>query len=323
MLELTADLTWYISAMAFLALFLFCLGISQYIRQRSSRQELIKKIKSGGENVGISYEEPSSDDTKPSFKSALLNLFKGLGNFANPKKSANISEMRIKFLRAGIRHENAMPIFWGFKLLLVVVLPLIFIICRISIFKLLSYQATVAIGVLSALLGFYLPDIWLRYRSDKRKQKMLEGLPDALDLLVVCVEAGMGMDGAINRIAKEIRLDSPVLSDELNLLNLELRAGKLRQDALRNLALRTNLDEMNSLVTLLIQTDKFGTSVANALRVYSDSFRTQRYQKAEELAAKIPVKLIFPLILFILPALFVVIVGPAAIRIYQNIFSRF
>jgi tight adherence protein C len=323
MLELAADLTWYISAMAFLALFLFCLGISQYIRQRSSRQELIEKIKSGGESVGISYEGLSSDDTKPSFKTAFLNLFKGLGNFANPKKSANISEMRIKFLRAGIRHANAMPIFWGIKLLLVVVLPLIFIICRISLFKLMSYQATVAFGVLSALLGFYLPDIWLRYRADRRKQKMLEGLPDALDLLVICVEAGMGLDGAINRIAQEIRLNSPVLSDELNFLNLELRAGKLRQDALRNLALRTNLDEMNSLVTLLIQTDKFGTSVANALRVYSDSFRTQRYQKAEELAAKIPVKLIFPLILFILPALFVAIVGPAAIRIYQNLLSRF
>jgi tight adherence protein C len=323
MLELSGDLIWYFSAIAFLALFLFCLGISQYIRQRSSRRELIEKIKSGGESVGISYEEPSSGETKSSFKSGFLNLFKGLGNFTDPKKSANISKMRIKFLRAGIRHENAMPIFWGIKLILVVVLPLIFIICRISIFKLMGYQATVAIGVLSALLGFYLPDIWLKYQSDKRKQKMLEGLPDALDLLVVCVEAGMGMDGAINRIAKEIRLDSPVLSDELNLLNLELRAGKLREDALRNLALRTNLDEMNSLVTLLIQTDKFGTSVAIALRVYSDSFRTQRYQKAEELAAKIPVKLIFPLILFILPALFVAIVGPAAIRIYQNLFSRF
>lgn len=323
MLGLAADLTWYISVMAFLALFLFCLGIAQYFRQRSSRQELIEKIKSGGESAGISYEEPSSDDTKPTFKTAFLNLFKGLGSFANPKKSANISEMRIKFLRAGIRHENAMPIFWGIKLLLVVVLPLIFVICRISIFKLMSYQATVAFGVLSALLGFYLPDIWLKYRADKRKQKMLEGLPDALDLMVICVEAGMGLDGAINRIAREIRLNSPVLSDELNFLNLELRAGKLRQAALRNLALRTNLDEMNSLVTLLIQTDKFGTSVANALRVYSDSFRTQRYQKAEEQAAKIPVKLIFPLILFILPALFVAIVGPAAIRIYQNLLSRF
>jgi tight adherence protein C len=137
------------------------------------------------------------------------------------------------------------------------------------------------------------------------------------------VEAGMGMDGAINRITKEIRLNSPILADELNFLNIELRAGKLRQDALRNLAMRTDLDEMSSLVTLLVQTDKFGTSVADALRVYSDSFRTQRYQRAEELAAKIPVKLVLPLILFILPALFVVIVGPAAIRIYQNLLSRF
>ncbi|MGD9120873.1 MAG: type II secretion system F family protein, partial [Desulfobacterales bacterium] len=290
---------------------------------RSSKQKLIKKIKSGSETVDLRYEAPSSEDSQPSFKTAFLNLFKAVGSFANPKRSADNSEMRIKFLRAGIRTENAMPVFWGVKLLLVVVLSLIFIGCRISIFKLMSYQAAVAIGVLSALIGFYLPDIWLKYRSHTRKQKILESLPDALDLLVICVEAGMGMDGAINRITKEIRLNSPILADELNFLNLELRAGKLRQDALRNLAMRTDLDEMSSLVTLLVQTDKFGTSVADALRVYSDSFRTQRYQRAEELAAKIPVKLVLPLILFILPALFVVIVGPAAIRIYQNLLSRF
>jgi tight adherence protein C len=187
----------------------------------------------------------------------------------------------------------------------------------------MSYQVATAVGVATALFGFYLPNIWLRYKTDKRKEKLLEALPDALDLLVVCVEAGMGLDGAINRVAQEIKLKCSELSEELTFLNLELRAGKPRHDALRNLALRSDLEEMKSLVTLLIQTDKFGTSIAQALRVYSDSYRTQRFQRAEELAAKIPVKLVFPLVLFILPALFVAIVGPAAIRIYQNIFSRF
>ena len=201
-------------------------------------------------------------------------------------------------------------------------LPIIFTILRFWIFKIMSYQMIVMFGVLSALLGFYLPDIWLRQKTDKRKEKILNALPDALDLLVVCVESGMGLDSAIYRVAQEMRLNSPELSDELQLMNLELRAGKSRRDALKNLALRTNLEEINSLVTLLIQTDQFGTSMADALRIYSDSYRTQRYQRAEELAAKLPVKLIFPLVIFIFPALFVVLLGPAAISIYNALLKQ-
>ena len=149
--------------------------------------------------------------------------------------------------------------------------------------------------------------------------ELLKALPDALDLLVICVEAGMGLDEGINRVANEIKLTSADLSEEFRFLNLELRAGKNRESALKNLALRTDIEEMRNLVTLLIQADKFGTSVATTLRVYSDTFRTQRMQKAEELAAKIPVKLVFPLILFIFPSLFVAILGPAVIRIFRNI----
>jgi tight adherence protein C len=201
-------------------------------------------------------------------------------------------------------------------------LAVIFIILRFWIFNIMSYQMTVMTGVLSALLGFYLPDIWLRQKTDKRKEKILNALPDALDLFVVCVESGMGLDSAIYRVAQEMRLNSLELSDELQLMNLELRAGKSRKDALKNLALRTNLEEINSLVTLLIQTDQFGTSMADALRIYSDSYRTQRYQRAEELAAKLPVKLIFPLVVFIFPALFVVLLGPAAISIYNALLKQ-
>ncbi len=154
-------------------------------------------------------------------------------------------------------------------------------------------------------------------RTSRRKNKILEGLPDALDLMVVCVETGMGLDATINRVAEEIGLGHKILSDELKLMNLEIRAGKSREDALRDLATRTGLEDMNSLVTLLIQTDRFGTSVAQALRVYSDSVRTKRYQRAEEIAAKLPIKLMLPLILLIFPSLFVVILGPAAVRVYR------
>jgi tight adherence protein C len=131
------------------------------------------------------------------------------------------------------------------------------------------------------------------------------------------VEAGMGLDSAINKVAQELRLGSPKLSEEFHLMNLELRAGKQRTDSLKNLALRTNLDEISSLTTLLVQTDKFGTSMADALRIYSESYRTQRYQRAEEMAAKLPVKMVIPLVLCIFPSLFLVILGPAAINIYR------
>ena len=192
---------------------------------------------------------------------------------------------------------------------------------RISVLKLVDPLATVALCFFLFLLGLYLPAIWLRFKISERKNKLTEGLPDALDLLVICVEAGMGLDSAIQRVSEEIKMANIPLSDELRLYNLEVRAGKSRPEALRNLSTRTNLEDINSLVTLLIQTDQFGTSIAQTLRVYSDTFRTRRYQKAEEIAARLPVKLVFPTAMFIFPSLFIVILGPAFIRIFRVLSS--
>jgi len=302
---------------AFLALFLFCLGVSQFIRQRDARREIIEKIRGGKGSGSAKEEDPLEISAGTKSGSRIVSAFGKLGKFAAPVKPQDYSSVRLKFLRAGIQYENATASLWGAKILLMVCLPLIFLFLRFQVFQIMTYQMTILSGVLCALFGFYLPDIWLRQKTDKRKEKVLNALPDALDLLVVCVEAGMGLDSAIYRVAQETKLNHPELSDEFQLINLELRAGKQRKDALKNLALRTNLEEINSLVTLLIQTDKFGTSLADALRVYADSFRTQRYQRAEEKAAKLPVTLIFPLVLFIFPALFVVLLGPAAISIYN------
>ena len=307
-----------ISSVTFFSLFLFCFGIVQYIRQREKRRELIEKIGGSGQSSIVQYEGVTKNTSGSTLFTPVLNFFKLLGDRVSFDPSHE-SRMRIRFLRAGIRRKNAGTIFWGAKGFFCIFLTAVFFISRFTVLKVLNNQIAVGLAVLIALVGFYLPDLWLTIKSNSRREKLLEGIPDALDLLVVCVEAGMGLDGAIHRVAEETKLTNPILSDEFKLLNLELRAGKSRQDALRNLALRTNIDAMNSLVTLLIQTDKFGTSVAKALQVFSDSFRTQRYQKAEEFAAKMPVKLIFPLILFIFPSLFVVILGPAAIRIYENI----
>lgn len=189
-------------------------------------------------------------------------------------------------------------------------------------FRLLLTSHTLLISLVLALIGFYLPDLWLKLKISERRTKIQKGLPDALDLLVVCVEAGMSLDSAIHRVGEEIRLENKELSDELLFMNLEIRAGKQRREAMKNLALRTNLDDINSLVTLLVQTDKFGTSVAQALRVYSDAFRTARMQRAEEIAAKLPVKLMIPLALFVFPSMFVVLLGPPAIQIFRVFFKK-
>jgi tight adherence protein C len=307
-----------ISSFTFFSLFLFCFGIVQYFKQREKRRELLEKISGSGQTSFIQYEGNTRNTSASTLFTPVLNFFKLLGDRISFDPSHE-SRMRIRFLRAGIRRKSAGTILWGAKGFFCIFLVTVFFISRFTILKVSNNQIAVGLAVLIALIGFYLPDLWLTIKSNIRREKLFEGIPDALDLLVVCVEAGMGLDGAIHRVAEETKLTNPILSDEFKLLNLELRAGKSRQDALRNLALRTNIDAMNSLVTLLIQTDKFGTSVAKALKVFSDSFRTERYQKAEEFAAKMPVKLIFPLVLFIFPSLFVVIIGPAAISIYNNI----
>jgi len=316
------DIPLLVSLLVFLSLLLFFLAVFYYLRHRAENRKLLEKIKQSGDNRLPLHAGDPRVKSLGTIQKHSLDFLGSLGERVKPSRSTELSRMRMNFLKAGIRREKAPAIFWGIKSFFAVFLPPCFFLLRITTFKLMSPSLTLMICTLLGLVGFYSPDVWLQIRIARRRNKIMEGLPDALDLLVVCVEAGMGLDAAISRVGEEIRLNHKVLSDELKFLNLELRAGKLRRDALRNLARRVDLEDVNSLVTLLIQTDKFGTSVAQALRVYSDSLRTRRYQRAEEIAAKLPVKLIFPLILFIFPALFVTILGPAAIRVWQVILSR-
>jgi len=319
---ITANIPWLIISTLFLSLFLFCIGVSQYVIGRKKRNTMLEKIRGGTSIKALSWGGPQLSVLKSKKTGFMLSLFRKLGKSAESGDKHDIISARLRFLRAGIRHEFSLSIFWGSKIFIAVFTTATFIVLRILVFKIISYQMTVTIGVFAALLGFYLPDIWLRQRTDKRKENILNALPDALDLLVICVEAGMGLDSAVNRVAKDSQDSSPELSGELHFMTLELRAGKPRRDALKNLALRINLDEISSLVTLLIETEKFGTSMAEALRVYSDSYRTQRHQRAEEVAAKLPVKMLIPLGLCIFPALFIVILGPAAISIYRAFILR-
>lgn len=308
---ITTHIPVLVSVSAFFAMILLFAGLFQYFRQNAKSRELSEKVRAGSDNRYALNKEKSS------FKTPISNFLSLLGKCLVPEDSADYTRTRSKFLKAGLRKANAVAVFWGIKLLLTFLFPVCFFLAGITLLKPISANTNLFICLLLAFLGLYLPDIWLFIRTSHRKDKILKGLPDALDLLVVCVETGMGLDAAINRVAEEIKLGNKILSDELKLLNLEIRAGKSRKDALRRLATRTGLEDINSLVTLLIQTDRFGTSVAQALRVYSDSIRTKRYHKAEEIAAKLPVKLMLPLILLIFPSLFVAILGPALIRVYH------
>jgi tight adherence protein C len=167
--------------------------------------------------------------------------------------------------------------------------------------------------------GYLLPDMWLGWRVRSRQRRLRKALPDALDLLVICVEAGLGLDQALMKVSQDMKIAHPELSEELQLVNLEMRVGKTRIDAMRELARRTGLDDIKSLVAMLIQTERFGTSIAQSLRVYSDDMRIKRRQRAEEMSAKTSVKMVPPLVFFIFPALMVVILGPAIITIMQNL----
>jgi tight adherence protein C len=184
-------------------------------------------------------------------------------------------------------------------------------------FPTMTVQLAIYVGAASA--GYFSPILWLRYATNRRKEKLLEAFPDALDLMVVCVEAGLGLDAAISRVSGEIRFAHKELAEEFNLVSLELRTGLSRAEALKNLSRRIDLEEVGSLVALLVQTDKFGTSIGQSLRVHSDAMRVNRQLRAEELAAKLPVKMLFPLVFFIFPSLFVIVVGPAAIKIARTL----
>lgn len=180
----------------------------------------------------------------------------------------------------------------------------------------------VLIACVMSYIGYFLPVLWLRIRARSRKKELDRTFPDAIDLLMVCVEAGMGLDSAFRRVGQEIHVTSPELAKEFKILSLELKTGKSRNSCLKNLAQRTDLPDIDNLVSLLIQADKYGTGVAHALRVHAEDMRQKRYSRLEEAAAKLPVKLVFPLVFFIFPALFLVILGPGVIRLFRVLLNR-
>lgn len=242
-------------------------------------------------------------------------LLRKLGKHAAGSDEEKVSLIRRRMIRAGYMSRSAVGTYFIARVAMGIFLPVAALILTPMIAGAIPPVRLIMIGVASAATGFYLPVLWISRRTDSRQQSAREGFPDALDLLLVCVEAGLSLAAALNRVGQEIGSARPILGQHFKLVALEMQAGKSREQALRNLSDRVGIDEVRSLVTLLLQSDALGTSIAQSLRVHADEMRKRRLLKAEEQANKLPVKIAIPLVLFILPCLITVIMTPVAIRI--------
>ncbi len=278
-------------------------GMKMYIRPK----EAMERVAGGIDPADHVPQHPSL---------AIHELIKRLGNFI-PQSPKDVTVMQRRLIRAGIRKESALKILYGAKAICGIGLPLM---VALLVSTSSADSSNKIAGVLAAgAVGFFGPNEYVRRLAQKRQKEIARGLANALDLLVVCVESGLGLDQAILQVSKELEHAHPEISEEFGFVNLELKAGKRRVDALRNLAERTGVDDLKKLVAVLIQADRFGTGVAQSLRAHSDFMRVQARQIAEEKAAKLGVKLIFPIFFCILPSLFVVTVGPVAVKIMREL----
>lgn len=239
-----------------------------------------------------------------------------------PQEAWDRTPLRIRFYNAGLRGVSAPIVYFGAKTLLTFVLPGLMLFALWLMGAEFRAPPLLAALLMLAAIGYYLPNAALAHMVSRRQRELFEAFPDALDLMRVCIEAGLGLDAAIERVGREMALESPALSEELHLVSLELRAGASRAEALRNLALRVAIEDVDAMVAMLVQADRFGTSVSDSLRVHSESLRTKRRLIAEEAAAKLPVKLLVPLIFCVFPALLTVLLGPAAISVYRILMPR-
>jgi tight adherence protein C len=244
----------------------------------------------------------------------LLSVLQALGQQVGSNRK-DATAIRLLLIQAGFTDPRAVSIYWASRFGLAVGLPILALFV-LPLFGVTSNKVFLAVLYFGAM-GWIAPAFYVKRRLKARQKEVQLALADMLDMLVVCVEAGLGLNQAMVRVADEIEHVSTVMSEQLALVNLEMRAGTPRDEALKNFADRTGLADIKSLVSMLVQTDRFGTSVADALRVHSDTMRTKRRQRAEEAAAKTTIKLVFPLVLFVFPAMFVVVIGPSALAIYR------
>lgn len=259
--------------------------------------------------------------TMDSEMSPLEKSLSYLGDKLGPRDRHIVREYRERLSRAGYDANWAPGVFWGVRVVFALAGGVGCYMLRYAFPEVILPNFAVFVALCGAYLCFLLPGFWLTYKTRVRMRQLTHELPEALDLMVVCVEAGMGLDQTLSRVAKDMQMSCRELSKELHRVGLELLAGQGRADVLRNFAKRTGVKEFESLVTLIVQSETLGTSIARTFRVYSDTLRVKRFQAAEEVAGKLPVKLLLPLIFFIMPILFVIMLGPASIRV-MGIFAR-
>jgi tight adherence protein C len=294
---------------SFLIFLLFAAGLS------FAGMKLYVKPKEAIERVaGTGMEGHESAPVHPSL--VFHDIVKRLGALV-PASPKDVTVMQRRLIRAGYRNPNALKILYGAKLVFAVLLP---VMVGTAVLNSSTDQTNKFGAILASLaVGFFGPNEYVRMAAKRRQKQIHRGLANSLDLLVVCVESGLGLDQAILQVAKELEHAHPEISEEFAIVNLELKAGKRRAEALRNLADRTGVEDLKKLVAVLIQADRFGTGVAQSLRAHSDYMRVQARQIAEEKAAKLGVKLVFPIFFCILPSLFVVTVGPVVMRIIREL----
>lgn len=293
-----------ISALIFLAVTMGLAGVFLWLTPSRTEQRLQGMLVLPGEKSG--------------WTQTVLKVAGPLAKLSLPQGEWEKSPLRIRFLNAGIRHADARLLYFGAKAFL----PLF--LAGLTYFALTTFSQTHGLMLLfyvlvAALIGCYLPNLLLHWKVQSRQLEIFHSFPDAADLMLVCVEAGLGLDAGLTKVADEIKRKSEALAEELHLTNLEMRAGGTREKSLRNLALRTGIEEIGTFATMLTQADKFGTSIGDSLRVFSDDLRHKRQVRAEESAAKVPTKMLFPLVLFIFPSVIMVILGPAVIQIIRTL----
>jgi tight adherence protein C len=297
-------------AVVFAAVVLAVLGVGALMRDPSAARRLAAGAAAPSAPSGASLRFRED-------KGVLSRLAAASGKSAAAADTQTAGQIRRQLIQAGFVHPNAVAIYFGSRTLLAAALPLVVLLLGPLLFPATSSTNLILMTVAAAMLGYIGPGFALGRIISTRQRLVREGFPDALDMLVVCVEAGLGLDAAIARVGDEIAKSHPLLSEQIQMVGRELRAGKSREDALRNLAGRIGIEEVSSLVSLLIQTDKLGTSMSQALKAYSEDMRAKRMLRAEEKANSLGVKMSFPLILFILPALFIAIMSPAAIKVME------
>jgi tight adherence protein C len=314
---LFAAIVGLVDMIPFLVFGTFVLGVwtvLSAISQRNSRaQERLSRLSRPASLMEIDDLQSTKKEER---MQGIVETAKALSGPLMPQTELEQSALKTRLANAGFRSDSAMTVYLGLRFGSL----LAFFVIGVTIF-LPQHGMTLKamewiIGMVGA--GFYLPTVILWWLRRKRQQEIFLTLPDALDLLVVCVESGLGLDAAMRKVCEEMKVHAKVIAEEFSLANFQLQMGRPRREVLHDLGVRTGVDDVRSLAAILIQADRFGSSIAQALRVQSDSMRTRRKQIAEEKAAKTAVQLIFPLVLFIFPGIFVVLVGPAAISIMQS-----